>query len=221
VPERGCDRRYQGGRPDLARVLDAIPEHIEECDVLDVGCADGSLAADLLSRGAASVVGIEPDPSRAKAARQTCQEVIALPIELALPQLEGRQFDMLVAADVLEHLVDPWVVIQQLAPLLRRDGIALISVPNAANARVILQLLICRDWAYRDSGLFDRTHLRWFGRRSLRQLIESANLRPASWYARANFVAREGTLEATVSPGVTRLLPAYLVKQWVVLCVPS
>lgn len=84
-------------------------------------------------------------------------------------------FDLILCLDVLEHLVDPWRVVAQLHKLMPMDGVLVSSIPNVQNYRAIYRT-ITGTWNYRDSGLFDRTHLRYFGRASMLQLLTGTGL---------------------------------------------
>lgn len=174
---------YTGDRPDLLRFVDAVP-----ATALDVGCGAGSFATLLRSLGTGHVVGIEPDPERAAIAAGSADRVICSTVEHALDhELGDTRFDLIVASDVLEHLVDPWSVTRQLAAHLGPGGRLLLSVPNVGNLEVVKQLMLRGDWRYDDVGMFDRTHLRWFGRRTLRALLDGAGLVPERWGGRLSF----------------------------------
>ena len=116
-------------------VLDAIPDGSR---VLDVGCATGYLAAELAHRGC-TVDGIEFDPVAAEQARAHCRAVVVGDLEAPFTHAEvermlaGIRPDVVVCADVLEHLRDPWAVLTWLATLLAPEGKAIISVPNIAH----------------------------------------------------------------------------------------
>lgn len=137
--------------------------------VLDVGCAEGYLAAELVARGC-EVVGIEPDARAAAAARERGIEVLELDVE-TIP-LAAARFDVVVFADVLEHLRDPVAVLRQALPA----GRAVVSLPNVAHwtgRRALLRGRFPRE----DHGLFDRTHLRFYTRESARELAREAGFR--------------------------------------------
>jgi 2-polyprenyl-3-methyl-5-hydroxy-6-metoxy-1,4-benzoquinol methylase len=144
--------------------------------VLDIGCAAGALGAGLRARGA-HVTGVEVDPEFAAAARERLDEVMEGDIEQALAggRIEGP-FDCVVAADVLEHLRDPWAVVRRAAALLAADGRVVVSVPNVRFFETFWQLGVLGRWPRRDAGIFDRDHLRWFTRRDAAELLEQAGL---------------------------------------------
>jgi methionine biosynthesis protein MetW len=156
-------------------VLEAVPRGAR---VLDVGCATGYLAAELAARGSA-VVGVEADPAAAAEAASACESVVTGDVESADCQAALAAlapFDAIVCADVLEHLRDPWAALGLLAPLLRHDGRAVLSVPNIGHWTARRALLRGR-FPYAAHGLFDRTHLRFFTRASAHELAAAAGLR--------------------------------------------
>ncbi len=85
-------------------------------------------------------------------------------------------FDFVVAGDILEHLPEPERALELLRPLLKPDGLLLVSLPNVANVTVRLGLLVGR-FPSADRGILDRTHLRFFTRRTGRELLSSTGFR--------------------------------------------
>jgi 2-polyprenyl-3-methyl-5-hydroxy-6-metoxy-1,4-benzoquinol methylase len=144
--------------------------------VLELGPASGYMS-EILARHGCEVVGIELDPDMAAQARQFCERVIVGDLdELDLDaELHGDTFDVIVAADVLEHLKDPLAVLRRLRAFLRPGGHFVVSLPNIAHASVRIALLQGR-FDYRDLGLLDRTHLRFFTHASISQLFDDAEL---------------------------------------------
>ena len=86
-------------------------------------------------------------------------------------------FDCLIAADVLEHLRDPWAALRGVAAMLAPGATAVVSLPNVLFWAGLLRVLRTRRWPREDEGLFDRTHLRWFGEADAIELLEQAGLR--------------------------------------------
>jgi methionine biosynthesis protein MetW len=166
------DRRYENERPDIEAL---VPYGLGA--VLDVGCGRGLLGAALKhSRGARRVVGIEIDAEAAKEARSRLDEVYLLDVEREPLPFDDGSFDCIVYGDVLEHLVDPWRVLHEQRRLLVADGIAIVSIPNIAFWHVVLDLVRGR-WEYTTHGTLDSTHLRFFTRRSIEELLAQAGFR--------------------------------------------
>ena len=140
--------------------------------VLDVGCASGYLGEALKQRGC-TVAGVEYDAEAADAAKAVLDQVVVGDIgELDLVAHFGEgSFDAIVFGDVLEHVVDPAAVLRATRPLLAPGGSVVVSIPNVAHGAVRLSLLSGR-FEYRPLGLLDETHLRFFTRDTLRDLLD-------------------------------------------------
>jgi 2-polyprenyl-3-methyl-5-hydroxy-6-metoxy-1,4-benzoquinol methylase len=169
--------------------------------VLDVGCASGYVAAELVRRGC-EVVGVEVDGASAARARAICASVVAGDIEeegVRVALTAQAPFGAIVCGDVLEHLRSPERVLALLASLLAPGGLVVASLPNVAHWTGRRALLRGR-FPYADHGLFDRTHLRFFTRASARELVEGAGLR----MLRERFAPAPLPLQARV-PALRRL----------------
>ena len=142
--------------------------------VLDVGAGEGAFAEELHRRGC-KVVALEVDPARAEAARSRGLEVAVKNLENA-DLADLGTFDVIVCADVLEHLTDPAGALQKLKGILAPGGRILASIPNVAHYGVRLRLLAGR-FEYTETGILDRTHLRFFTRKTARRLFEEAGFR--------------------------------------------
>jgi SAM-dependent methyltransferase len=140
---------------------------------LDVGAADGFLAELLTSRGW-SVTALERDPAQAERIRGKCDEVIVADLADVGSAIEGP-FDAIVYGDVLEHLHDPLSAFVSVNRHLARGGVIVVSVPNVAHVWVRLSLLAGR-FDYADRGILDRTHVRFFTRRTFLAFLAEAGL---------------------------------------------
>ena len=148
--------------------------------VLDIGCGWAHIASHMQHSGC-TFVGVEPDPERRAVAGERCEQVFDEVAEgLSRLPLEPESFDVIVLADVLEHLVDPWAVLKDALRYLKPGGRVVLSIPNLANYAVRLKLL-AGDFRYQDFGIYDRTHLRFFTRGTVEELIRGARLRPLEW----------------------------------------
>jgi methionine biosynthesis protein MetW len=171
--------RYDGhmDQPhEVARMLaDLVPRGSR---VLDVGCGTGSVSCIIADARNATIIGIEPDPHRAAAARARGLEVHEEPFNPAILQ-RLEPFDVVIFADVLEHVVDPGSFLRWARRVLIPAGRVIGSVPNVAHWSVRLDLLRGR-FNYQPVGIRDSTHLRWFTAETVRSLFESNGLRVIS-----------------------------------------
>lgn len=160
---------YEQARPEVAAL---VPPQCHR--VLEVGCAGGQLGRLLRQRGH-HVSGIELVPEMAEHARCWLDAVVNADVERDGFPFPLASFDALVFADVLEHLVDPWRVLREAVEVLADDGVVVASVPNVQNIDVICRLLRGR-WDYRERGILDRGHLRFFTLHGIRALFAQAGL---------------------------------------------
>jgi 2-polyprenyl-3-methyl-5-hydroxy-6-metoxy-1,4-benzoquinol methylase len=142
--------------------------------VLEFGCATGRVTKALVDRGC-RVTGIEIDNDAAEHARAYADEVVVLDLDYDEfeAKLSGQQWEVALFGDVLEHLRDPLRVLRATRQLLDRQGTVVLSVPNVAYADVRLALLN-GQFPYGPYGLLDRTHLRFFTRDTITQLLDDA-----------------------------------------------
>lgn len=145
--------------------------------VLDIGCASGYLMTYLHEQKECRPTGIEPYARYAAEARQTGFPVIEADALEGMAELgDGAKFDHVIYADVLEHMEDPLPVLRATKDVLAPGGTVLISLPNIAFVKA--RWRIARGiWEYEDSGIFDRTHLRFFTMHSARSLVTEAGYR--------------------------------------------
>ena len=189
---------YETPRPEIARHVPATARR-----VLDLGCAAGGLAALLKQRGPVEVVGVEHDAVYAAAARARCDRVVHADVEALDPAELGR-FDCLVAADVLEHLVDPWTALRGYALLLEPHGTAVVSLPNVAHWSTYAALAR-GTWPRNPEGIHDATHLRWFTLRDARELLAQAGLQPRALDRRPRLIWRGSRLDDLLGPAAVRI----------------
>ncbi len=159
-------------------VLTIITRFIKpSADVLEFGPSSGYFTRYLKEKYHAVVDIVEIDKSCAEQAAEYARSCHVGDIERFAwkDDFAGRRYDLILFADVLEHLRDPWKVLSGVAPFLKQDGRIIISVPNIAHAQ-ILACLYNNDFSYSSTGILDKTHLRFFTDLTIRQMIEEAGL---------------------------------------------
>jgi 2-polyprenyl-3-methyl-5-hydroxy-6-metoxy-1,4-benzoquinol methylase len=146
-------------------------------DVMDIGAGEGFFAAELVKSGN-RISGIDNRlrPREASVFEQYFTADLEEGIAPVVLELGGKHFDRVLLLDVLEHLRHPEQILEQCHAILKREGLLIVSLPNIANIAVRLMLLFGR-FEYSARGLLDKTHLRFFTRKTARNLMEENGYR--------------------------------------------
>ena len=196
--DRDLDTRR---RDSLAVLVSLVPPATE---VLDVGTGAGALGRHLVATSGCRVDGVTASETEAARAAMHYRKLAVA--DLNLERLDdlfpGRKYDVIVCADVIEHLQRPTALLESCHRLLKDGGKLLLSVPNVAYSGLIAELLL-GDFRYRDEGLLDRTHVRFFTRQSLMRL-----LRESRWSADRLQVVSLDLCDSEFQPALDVLPPA-------------
>jgi len=168
---------YTGPRPD---VLALLPEHF--ASVLDVGCGAGALGASIKHRWKnCRVVGMENDPRLFEMAEKQLDKALKVDLNESDP-FHGlgpeERFDVIVFADVLEHLVVPHRLLASARSHLAEGGCIIISLPNVRHYSTFVSLGFLGSWPQRDRGIHDRTHLHFYAKKNMLELFSACGLIP-------------------------------------------
>jgi 2-polyprenyl-3-methyl-5-hydroxy-6-metoxy-1,4-benzoquinol methylase len=165
---------FEIANPEIPNILQGLPRGLQ---VLDVGCGSGVHGAELKRIHGHRVVGVDISSVSIEKARTRLAEAYVADVTQpeAYPFFGSRKFDVIVFSDILEHLYDPYDVLTRHLELLDEGGQVLISLPNVAIWNVRLELLIGR-FEYQDTGTLDRTHIRFFTRRTFSRFTRDAGL---------------------------------------------
>jgi 2-polyprenyl-3-methyl-5-hydroxy-6-metoxy-1,4-benzoquinol methylase len=159
--------------------------------LLDVGSGAGSWAPRLRKAGAGELVALDPSAEAIAVAGESYDAAVVGTIEdTPLAALGGRPFDVIVAADVLEHLVDPWRALRTLRGWAAPGGVLAVSVPNLRFYRLVGNLVVRGEFEYEPWGVRDWTHLRWFTRRSLTRMLTASGWAPLRWVTSTSLKGR-------------------------------
>ena len=142
---------------------------------LDIGCASGELGRALLGANIiAACDGIEMNPEAATEASHHLRKVWNGTLENVCHEVNWSEYDLIMMADVLEHLVDYSSTLSYLYNACRPGSQLVLSVPNVRHYSVVIPLLFKGKFEYQDSGIMDRTHLHFFTRSSLLKAVEAS-----------------------------------------------
>jgi 2-polyprenyl-3-methyl-5-hydroxy-6-metoxy-1,4-benzoquinol methylase len=146
--------------------------------VLELGCSTGYMSEYLTQKRACSVIGVEVDPDAAARAKKFCREVLVRDLNCPewLAGLSEGAFDVILMADVLEHLVDPQELLIQIRRLLSPSATLVICLPNVVHWITRMKILFGR-FDYEAGGTLDHTHLRFYTVKTAREMIEGAGYR--------------------------------------------
>jgi SAM-dependent methyltransferase len=178
-------------------LADAVLTNTKPGDLIFEGGVSSGYFAALLVQAGRRVHGAELDPLAAAEAESVCDRVFVGDLS-DLDRSQLGQYTAIVFGDTLEHLPDPPAVLRRLRPHLRDGGVLVVSIPNVANWAIRVGLLFGR-FRYTERGILDRTHLRFYTRRTLIEMLDSAGF---------NVVALTASVPVPLvkSPGVLRLV---------------
>jgi SAM-dependent methyltransferase len=161
------DIAYHG--ESSAAVLRRIPA--DAVRILDVGCGSGGNARVLSARGM-SIDGITRSAQEIEKAQVFCINIYAHDLETGLPPLPAHQlYDAVICSHVLEHIVEPEALLTAIRAHLVPSGVLIVALPNLMFWKSRIRLMF-GDFDYTESGLMDRTHVRWYSFASARRLLE-------------------------------------------------
>ena len=159
---------HEAHNPDLLSMLPTDSKRL-----IEIGCSTGALAREYkLINSNCIYTGVEIDLEYAKLAERHCNSVLNLDIEAADASFykSREEDDCWIFGDALEHLRDPWLILSKIRKVIPTNGCVVSCIPNAQHWSVQAKLN-SGDFRYEESGLFDRTHLRWFTRKTIIEMF--------------------------------------------------
>lgn len=146
--------------------------------VLEIGAGPGSITKHMTLSGNCEVVALEIDEEAIIKLSPFCEKVFQADLnDLSWPELlkNEKKFDVVVIADVLEHVYDPWTTLKLIPELLNDKGYIVVSLPHAGHSAILASLL-SENFEYGNSGLLDKTHIRFFGLKNMQALFNETGL---------------------------------------------
>lgn len=172
-------------------VISLIPSNPNQ-KILEIGAGGGNTLLYIKeNKMAAEVMGIEL--MKIEGSNQTNPLIDKFQvgnIEQEDIDAEERYFDVIVCADVFEHLMDPWSAVDKIQKYLKKDGLLIVSMPNIREWKTLFAIIFKGDFNYRpEGGIMDRTHLRFFCKKNIHQLLQTPTLSPI--FSKPNFMMKE------------------------------
>jgi 2-polyprenyl-3-methyl-5-hydroxy-6-metoxy-1,4-benzoquinol methylase len=191
------EKFYEDEKPmdyfDLARrdVVERLkiyyPKGKSFANVLDIGCGTGATGAAIRRDFKIEhYSGVELMTAASKIAKDRLDYVISGNVETMINEknfhdLDKKKYDLILILDVIEHLYDPWGLLNFLRDWLTADGIIVLSIPNAGNIYVVNKLIRDR-FLYDEGGLLDKTHIRFFTLKTIQHLVETTKYKILDTY---------------------------------------
>lgn len=158
-------------RPEMTQFL---PDSYHR--VLEIGCGNGVFKQNL-SQTPEEYWGIELDPGAAAVAEKSLTKVLVGDVFHSLSSVPDNYFDLIICNDVIEHLPSETEFFKAIKPKMTSHGYLIGSIPNFRHVSNLHEILFQKDWEYKDAGLLDKTHLRFFTEKSLQRAFAAASLK--------------------------------------------
>lgn len=210
-------RYFSYTRHDIISLIPPDPEQ----KVLEIGASGGNTILYLKeNKLAKEVMGVElmqMDGSNQKNALLDKFQIAD--IEKEEIDAPPEYFDIIICADVLEHLVDPWKTIEKISVHLKKDGLLIASLPNIREWKTLFKIIFKKDFRYDPyGGVLDKTHLRFFCKKNILQLLTTTSLSPI--YCKANYLLKvvlEGRKRRIINRLTFGIFSDFLTVQYLVV----
>ncbi|WP_295053507.1 class I SAM-dependent methyltransferase [Sulfuricurvum sp.] len=158
-------------------LLDLIPQANRKGNVLEIGAGGGETLLYAKEHGFANkIYGVELCKiENSNQNSELFSNFIIDNIETAILPFENSQFDVIICGDILEHLVTPEKTLESLKKYLKSEGVIIASIPNIREFKTMKKIFFEGDFKYSDSGILDKTHLRFFCKKNIISLFENQN----------------------------------------------
>lgn len=165
---------FSNTRVDVIALIPKNPDN----KILEIGAGSGSTLVRIKELGlAAETVGIElMEMPQTLQNHPSIDKLYITDIEKNFPAIQENYFDVIIAGDVLEHLLDPWKMVEKITTLLKPGGLLICSLPNIREIATLWKVFVKGDFAYTQEGILDKTHLRFFCKKNIIALVTSPQL---------------------------------------------
>ena len=158
---------FESSRTEMLQFIDRPP-----VKVIEFGCGQGEFLKSLQTKYHCETWGVDMDDQSVKIARKNVDNVLHGDAYKKIEELPENYFDYIICNDFIEHLYSPELFFNTLRKNLTEDAVLICSLPNIRYWRQFLKYFFLKDWKYRDSGILDRTHMRFFTKKSMKRSIK-------------------------------------------------
>ncbi|MBU0699941.1 methyltransferase domain-containing protein [bacterium] len=184
----------------------------KELNILEVGCGNGATLIELKRNGIAKeIIGIELYENALSNSKHLLDRIIIGNIEDIELDFDEHYFDVIIFADVLEHLLDPYTIIKKIKKYLKPSGIVISSIPNIQECMTLLSIFK-GDFKYVDSGILDKTHLRFFCKKNMIKLFDNDFI-----IRKIQIKNQNGSKRAIVNKLTFRIFEHFLATQYIIV----
>ncbi len=185
--------------------------NVTDKKILDVGCASGYFGGKLERMGA-KVTGIDSSGSAIRKAKRIMTNALVVDLNEKNVPLESNSFDIIVASEVIEHLINPLNTLNELNRILKKNGMLLVTTPNLMYWGNRIKFLK-GEFRYQKSGMFDEGHIHFFTYGALKEDLEKSKFQILE---ESHIYQGNGILN-----GVKKYFPGVFAYQIVVKCIKS
>lgn len=159
---------YAGNRADI---MSFVPTTIKK--TLEFGCGQGNFSALIKKHFSVEAWAVELHEESAKLASQKLDRVLCMDAMKAIDELPDRYFDCIFFLDILEHLADPYTLLEKCRDKLSDQGVVIASIPNIRYYSTFRNYVFHGSWEYKQQGIMDIGHLRFFTYKSIKKMFQS------------------------------------------------
>lgn len=210
---------YQFTRTDL---IDLLPKNKVFANVLEIGASGGYTLLYLKEKKLAEkVTGIElfELPGTEQNNSKLDEFILGSIEQMDATTFPAETFDLVICGDVLEHLTDPWATRDKIVRWLKPAGILLASIPNIREFKTVLKILLRGTFTYEEGGVMDKTHLRFFGKKNIIDLLGTNGLHVEKIVSNLAYPVGNTKTRARFNNLTIKLFEEFLAKQYFVLAV--
>lgn len=214
--EKKENKYFDNVRKDL---LETIPKNSRGGIILEIGAGSGeTLLYAKKNNYASKVYGIElVKLVNTKQDSPEIEKFCIGNIETMLFPFEDIKFDIIIMGDVLEHLINPYLMLKKLANYLTKDGMVIASIPNIREWDTMKTIFLKGDFKYVDSGILDKTHLRFFTKKNMIQLFENNGFRVLEIKSKNNTTPLKYFIRLKLFKFMLKIFfPEFLTEQYII-----